>query len=275
MISGSASCSWNWDSGTAEAAGVSATAQLLGEDVSIWTGDSMGMDRRLRGAERAYYKIGQDGTYELAETEPGTWKVVFRDLRLDPTAQPEEGPMTAAFLQPLGGRADAEMLSGVIAWTCQASLEPPPTPFAGPSPKCPGRTTASEPPAVVASVGVGPKVAGQIGSYTITTCSTTGSADMAGGNPTNAVDAKPGDELAVSVGTGWRIIRWEESDDPVAGDGTTTSQPVNVPEGTRAIRVAVPTRDGSSIVWLTLTMVTDDGRAVGTFPVAFLVRVRP
>lgn len=96
---------------------------------------------------------------------------------------------------------------------------------------------------------------------------------MAGGTPTPAIPAAPGDEILVTITEPWRIAQWSGWDVPAEGEGANTWGPTILAERPRSFTVGVPTRHGDSVLTLELLLVTDDGRAVATIPASFLVRV--
>jgi hypothetical protein len=144
-----------------------------------------------------------------------------------------------------------------------------------PEPACPGPQAAPGIPPIVATVGDGDPVTGRIGSFTIQTCATTGTGDVVGGDPETPLVAAPSDDIVVTVAAPWHGVQWEGSDRPREGDAANVWPPVRLPERPRSFTLDVPPRNGDSILTLELLLVSDDGRAVASIPVSFLVRVQP
>jgi hypothetical protein len=144
-----------------------------------------------------------------------------------------------------------------------------------PEPVCPGPPGAPDIPDISATVGGGDPVEGRIGSFTIRTCSTMGSADIVGGDPDTPLMARQGGALVVTITAPWHVVRWAGSDRAVDGDAANTRPPVHLPDRPRSFTLGVPPRSGDSILDLDLELVSDDGRAVASIPVSFLVRVAP
>lgn len=152
-----------------------------------------------------------------------------------------------------------------------SATSPEPTEFALPTPACPSPAKAVAVPDVTVSVGDSPGIVATKGSSTIETCSTTGAIDAAPTDPEVGLQARAGDVLHLALPSGWRFLRWEGYDRPVAGEGANVWPPVDTPERPDRIDAPVPTRTGDSIVGYTLWLTTSDQRAVGQIDV--LVRV--
>lgn len=201
---------------------------------------------------------------------------------------PSTGPVA-----PVAPAASAPSQASEPARTPALSLPPPqeprvdaspsggPTPVPGadarfpPEPACPGPATAPDVPDISASVGDGDPVPGRLGSFSIRTCSTSGASDLVGGDPETPLLAQPDDELVVTVATPWRVAQWAGSDRPVEGESANTWPLAPLPTLPRSFTLGLPPRSGDSILSLDLELVSDDGRAVASIPVSFLVRVAP
>ena len=138
---------------------------------------------------------------------------------------------------------------------------------------CPGPAAEPREPVVKAAISGGPGVRGVVGSYTLATCSTGMTADKVAEEPTEPLDARPGDTIDVTVEPGWRIVKWSAFDRATRGEGVNVWPEVATPDGPRSISANLPARAGDSIYGFELTLMTDDRRAMGTYPVLFLVRV--
>jgi hypothetical protein len=270
-VTGNATCEWGWETGRPDHQGISADTVLLGEELTIYARGSLVLNRE--GTIHADYALV--GASPWVSSDPTLWTLTFRDLALNLADEPEDGPAPADFYAPLGGRSDAARLDGVLAWRCEAPTSPPPTPYAAPLAVCPAPATPPAAPVVTARAPGSPPVRGMLGSFTVSTCSTVRSDDRVVGNPTQAIEVERGQELTVQAPSPWRILHWEGFDGPLAGEGGNVWPPVDLGDGTDAVVVPGIDREGDSVLTLTLTMSTTDGRAVGTFPFSFLVRVAP
>ena len=105
-----------------------------------------------------------------------------------------------------------------------------PTEFMLPTPACPSPTEPVAVPSVTVSVGDAPGIVATKGSSTIATCSTTGVVDAIPTDPVDGLQAKPGDLLRLALPSGWRLLRWQGYDRPVAGEGANVWPPVDTPE---------------------------------------------
>lgn len=127
------------------------------------------------------------------------------------------------------------------------------------------------PPVVSATVENGPTVAATSGSYTTTTCSTTGVADADPAPPDQPLLARPGDTLRLAVPDGWRFARWEGFDAPLVGEGANVWLRTDLPDRPRSFKMPVPFRPDESIVSLTVVLVSDDERTVIELQIQLLV----
>lgn len=136
-----------------------------------------------------------------------------------------------------------------------------------PAPTCPSPPGAVIVPDIRVSVGDGPAVIAGRGSSTFSTCTTTASTDVAGDPRLPWLTATHRDRLRLEVQTGWRILRIEGYDSPIAGDGANITPAIDLADRPAQVEVAVPARDGDVRAAWTLWLIRVDGKAVGQLSV--------
>jgi hypothetical protein len=163
-----------------------------------------------------------------------------------------------------------------------SSPEPSATPdvepagFQPPDPVCPAPTEAVPPPAIRLDTADGEIVVPAITrEQLVMTCSTTAPSDGAGAEPEVGETAYLGDVIAVSVGEDWRILHWEGSDRPRSEDGVNVITGETPADGPSRIAVAVPDREGDTILGLTIWAQSIDGRVVTSTSLAAWLQIEP
>jgi hypothetical protein len=141
------------------------------------------------------------------------------------------------------------------------------TEYVPPAPTCPSPPGAVIVPDIRVSVGDGPAVIASRGSSTFSTCTTTASTDVAGDPRPPWLTATHRDRLRLEVQTGWRILRIEGYDSPIAGDGANITPAIDLADRPGQVEVAVPARDGDTRAGWTLWLIRVDGKAVGQLTV--------
>jgi hypothetical protein len=155
----------------------------------------------------------------------------------------------------------------------EPSFDPEPTEFVPPSPVCPSPPRAPVVPKVVASIGNRPGVVATAGSSTLTTCTTTATNDVASIDPNEILIAHAGEKLRLALPVGWRFLRSQGFDTPVAGEGANVWLPIDTPDRPQQIDLQLPMRGGDSIIGYDLWIVSIDGRVVGQIGVEVRVRI--
>ena len=108
----------------------------------------------------------------------------------------------------------------------------------------------------------------------VMTCSTTMPSDGAGVEPDAGEVVYLGDEIALSVASGWRILHWEGSERvPSQGANLITGEtPANGPS---TVMVPVPGREGEVILELTVWTQSTDGRVVARTSLSSWLQIEP
>ena len=156
---------------------------------------------------------------------------------------------------------------------------PAPTPPAGngefalPAPVCPGPAKEVLPPPVQVALPDGQSIVATPGSATLTTCTTGSASDTVGQDPAVGLTARAGDRLTVSVPPGWVILAYEGSDRPAVGEGANVTPEIVTTTGPSQVEMPIPARSGRSVVGVTLSIVSADGRVVGRIEALFQVEV--
>ena len=150
---------------------------------------------------------------------------------------------------------------------------PGPTEFVPPTPACPAPDGPIDVPAVSVSIGGGPAIVATRGSASLATCSTVATFDAALPDPETGLMAHDGDRLTLALPPGWQFLRWEGFDRPAVGDGGNVWPPIDTPQRPTSIEVPVPFRPGASIAGYTLTIMSDDGRVVGTLEIRLMTTI--
>jgi hypothetical protein len=192
-LAGQGQCVWDPDVGTPEGM-LTDQVRLLGEAVSIHATIDVLIDR---GDDHAKYRGNGTSTGPM-HARDATWLQVT-GLQVDELVSSDPG--TAAFNEPLAGRADAAELAVTIAWRCDAfgtgpspapTATPRPTVYPWPTPACP--PTQQGAPTWKLLLGIGSDVAtGVPGSAGFQTCTTAGDVDGGFHDPdTGATLTAPG-----------------------------------------------------------------------------------
>jgi hypothetical protein len=143
--------------------------------------------------------------------------------------------------------------------------------FVPPEPLCPAPPNAVKPPTLTVGIKGGPPRTADMGSSSVTTCSTVGTEDRELPDPKAPIIGKTGDLLVFTASPGWRILAWSESDHPRNDEGTNIIPDTPTPE--RATSFEVPIwRRGDSIIGVDVWCLRADGRAIAN--VSALVWVR-
>lgn len=145
-----------------------------------------------------------------------------------------------------------------------------------PAPTCPSPPEAVPPPEIRMDVADGeiviePAIAEQL----VMTCSTTMPSDSADGEPEAGEVVYLGDEIAVRVDPGWRILHWEGSDRLRAEDGINVITGETPADGPSTVMVPVPEREGDVILGLTVWTQSTDGRVVASTSLATWLQIEP
>ena len=157
--------------------------------------------------------------------------------------------------------------------------EPAPTPppgnreFALPAPVCPGPANEVRPPPVRVALADGQSITATPGAATLTTCTTGSATDTVGQDPAVGLSAHAGDRLTVSVPPGWVILAYQGFDRPSVGEGGNVTPQIVTTTGPAQVDIPIPARSGRSVVGVTLSIVSADGRVVGQVEALFQVEV--
>jgi hypothetical protein len=104
----------------------------------------------------------------------------------------------------------------------------------------------------------------------LATCSTVATFDAALPDPETGLMAHEGDHLTLALPPGWQFLRVEGFDHPAVGEGGNIWPPIDTPQRPTTIEVPVPFGPGASIAGYTLTIVSADGRVVGTVDIRLM-----
>jgi hypothetical protein len=156
-----------------------------------------------------------------------------------------------------------------------ASPDAEPAGYLPPEPTCPAPAQAL-PPEIRMDIADGeiilsPAIAEQL----VMTCSTTMPSDAADAEPEAGEVVYLGEEIAVRVDPGWRILHWEGSERPRSGDDITVLTGETPPDGPSTVMVPVPERDGDVILGLTVWTQSTDGRVVASTSLATWLQIEP
>jgi hypothetical protein len=193
----------------------------------------------------------------------------------------------------------AALIATIVAAGCAAGATSPPTPaatpvpspsgtpasepsdaestdifypdFVPPQPLCPAPPNAIKPPTMTVGIKGGRTRPADMGSSSVTTCSTVGTDDRELPDPKAPIVAKTGDLLVFTVSPGWRILAWSESDHPRNDEGTNIIPDTPTPQQPTSFEVPI-WRTGDSIIGVDVWCVGAEGRAIAN--VSALVWVR-
>jgi hypothetical protein len=133
--------------------------------------------------------------------------------------------------------------------------------FEPPAPLCPGPATAVSAPSLAVAVGEGAPRAADMGSSTVTTCSTASADDRPEPQPADSLVVAEGDELVFTIEAGWRILAWSAFDTPLVGEGGNVVPDTPTPDLPTSIRVPIM-RPGESRVGVEIWAIGAEGRAI-------------
>ncbi len=270
-----------------DVAGVAATSP----DGSIWTFSSVAGATHLRGVA----SIGDgDQVFALGTPSEGPGLELWRShdgVAWQPLPDLPSIPGAVAYGAADIAAADDRLV--VVGWAEVSTADglqnfayvsplaassatptdgPSPTPIGAalPIPRCPAPQRQVIPPVVSVSAGDSQVVAATLGSYTTSTCTTTGTVDAVPREPESSLAVYPGDTLTMTLPEGWRFVRWEGSHRPIRGEGGGRWRPVSLAAAARSIDLPGPVLFDETVS-LTTVLVSDDERAVIELSLEFVV----
>ena len=157
-----------------------------------------------------------------------------------------------------------------------ASPDVEPGGYEPPAPTCPAPSGAVSAPEITMSAADGEIVIKpEISEGLLLTCSTTMPSDAAGVEPDSGEVVYLGDQIALSVGSGWRILHWEGSDRVPSQDGVNVIPGETPVDGPTTVMVPVPEREGEVVLGLTVWAQSTDGRVVANTSLSAWLQIEP
>ncbi len=134
--------------------------------------------------------------------------------------------------------------------------------FEPPDALCPGPLGKVDPPGVRVRIGDREPIAATMGSGGLLTCGTSGQYDVGDLTYPAPLVAQADDKLTFAVDPGWKILWFQEFDNPKRGDGAGMTPGVRVVGGPAEVTIPVPGRTGDMTVGMDMWVARDDGKVI-------------